>query len=101
VDTTVENREHHLVKRGRALGGHRIVSTVCSNPDEGQSAPTANGTEYELMRLWWKVGYNGFLGGVFHCILVALSFLIPFLLLCSFTGWGLQSEHNLHDTDNG
>jgi hypothetical protein len=30
-----------------------------------------------------------------------LSFLVPFLLLVSFAGWGLLSELILHVTDNG
>jgi hypothetical protein len=66
----------------------RIVSTVSLNQDEGQSAPTANGPEYEWRRLRWKVGYCGILGRVFVCILVSLSFLIPSLLPLSFAGWG-------------
>jgi len=66
----------------------RIVSTVSFNWDEGQTAPAANGTEYELRILWWKVEFSGFLGRVFVCILVSLSFLVPCLLLVSFAGWG-------------
>ena len=63
-----------------------IVSAISLNQDEGQSAPTANGTEYEWRRLQWKVRYSGFLGRVFVCILVSLSFLVLFLLLVSFAG---------------
>jgi len=64
------------------------MSTVSLNRDEGQSAPTANGTEYEWRRLRWKVGYSGFLGRLFVCIVVSLLFLVPSLLLVSFAGWG-------------
>jgi hypothetical protein len=78
------------------------VSTVTLNRDKGQSAPTANWTEYEWRRVLWKVGYSGFfLGRVFFCILVSLSFLSPFLWLVSFAGWNLLSELILHVTDNG
>jgi len=107
--------EHRLYKPGRRYGhgGHGIVSTVSLNRDEmagaeitgwmtqwrmvstvslyrdeGQSAPIANVTEYEWRRFQWKVGYSGFLGQVFVCILVSLSFLVPFWLLVLFAGWG-------------
>jgi hypothetical protein len=37
VDAAVEDREHRLVEPGRGfgLGGHRILSTVSLNRDEG------------------------------------------------------------------
>ena len=104
-----QDREHRLVKPGRRYGhrghgivstvslnrdemagaentGWRIVSTVSLNRDEGQSAPTANATEHEWRRLRWKVGYSGFLGQVFVCILVSLLFLcrFSFLSCCLF-----------------
>jgi len=112
VDAAVEDREQRLVKPGRGfgLGGHRILSTVLLNRDKGMSADDANweesalavnGMEYVWRRLWWKVGWSGFLGRVFVCFLVSVSFLVPFLLLVSFAGWHLLLELILHVTDNG
>jgi len=92
VDAAVEN-QHRLVKPGRRyehVGG-----------DLGESAPTVNGTEYEWRRLRWKVGQSGFLGRVFVCFLVSLSFLVPFLLLVSFGMCRLLSELDLHVTNMG
>jgi hypothetical protein len=66
----------------------RIVSTVSLNRDERQSSMTANRRVYESRRPRWKVGYSGFLARVFVCILVSLSFLVPFLLLVSFASSG-------------
>ena len=41
------------------------------------------------------------MGRDFVCIVISLSFLIPFLLRVAFAGWGQDSEPILHVTENG